>query len=156
MTDAENKRLNGLIPEARAAFIQLSDMCRARGLLLFLGQTLRSMPEQQKKLDAGLTTQAVTWHFIGRGLDVYVIDPKTGAPDLAGKRVDLYQIMHEEAAKLRLTGKAFNADGSRRYLTVVKNGAKGKLWDAAHLEWRHGYDTLAEAIKAEGPAFGIG
>jgi hypothetical protein len=30
-----------------------------------------------------------------------------------------------------------------------------KIWDGGHLEWRGPYDTIAEAVEAEGAAYGI-
>lgn len=149
MTDAENTRLNGLIPEARTGYIILADMCKARGLRLFLGSTLRTAQQQQEAKASGHSTQPISWHMIGRACDVY---PVAGIePDMNGKHMDLFRVMHEEAKKIGWHGLAFNDDGSKRYINTLK----GKVWDGGHLEWRAGYATLAEAIKTEGPAFGL-
>lgn len=151
MTEAEQRRLDGLTPMARSGFTLLEEACRAHGLELFLGSCLRTAKQQEEAKASGHSTQPVSWHMIGRACDVYPIDPTTLAPDLAGKRIDLFRLMHEEAKKLGWHGIAFNDDGSKRYIHT----AKGKIWDGGHLEWRQGFATLAEAIAAEGAKFGI-
>lgn len=144
MTDAETARLATLTPETRAAFFPLERSCADAGIVLFVGSCRRTRAQQAEAHASGHSSQPVSWHELGRGMDLYpVVD---GSPDLAGHHVDLFRKMHELAPACGLHGIAFNPDGTPRYI----NTPKGRVWDGGHLEYRAPYVTLAEAVNAEG------
>lgn len=142
----DSVKLLSLDPEMRRRVEVLIARLAARGIKLKLGSATRTEAEHAKAIAEGKTATKVTWHFSGRGLDVYVYDPNTGKPDLAGKRLDLYRIVHQEWARLGGQGLAFlpYPDGPVRYIT----GAKGPIWDGAHLEFHGPYATAAAAWAA--------
>jgi hypothetical protein len=154
LTTSEEGRLQKLQPEAQAMFRALINSLEAdEGIKVHVGQTLRTPAQEKAVIDAGRSAvKTHSWHELGRAVDLYPINPDTGKADLDGVRVDLFLRMHEKAAALGFRGIAFNADGSKRFIT---NNAGKKIWDGGHLEWRGPYDTIAEAVEAEGAAYGI-
>jgi hypothetical protein len=153
LTTTDEQRLSRLEPETQAAARALINALAAAGLSVKVGQTLRTPAEEKAVIDAGRSAvKTHSWHELGRALDLYPIDPDTGAADLKGARVDLFRTMHDVAAGLGFRGTAFNSDGSKRLIT---NSAGRKIWDGGHLEYRGPYATIAEAVAAEGAAFGV-
>lgn len=154
LTSSEETRLAQLQPDARAAALQLIAEMAARGYRVRIGQTLRSPAQEKAVIDAGRSAvKSHSWHELGRALDAYPEDPATGK-DAIGNDADLYlyREMHDAAAAIGFRGIAFNADGSKRFIT---NAQGKKIWDGGHLEWRAPYGTIAEAVAAEGSAYGI-
>jgi hypothetical protein len=154
VTTSEAARMLGLQPEVGAALGTLIAQLAADGLNVYVGQTLRTKAQEQANVDAGKTAAGLkfSWHSIGRAVDLYPVDPDTGKPDLAGKRIDLFRQMHAKAKALGWRGIAFKDDGSKWIIT----NSRGKgIWDGGHIEWRAPYPTIVAAIAAEGPAYGI-
>jgi hypothetical protein len=147
---SEAARIAALRLDTKTRILELRRKLLERGIAVHIGSTARSVSEQASILASGRTTTPGSWHLVGRAADVYPIDPKTGKPDYAGRRVDLYRIMVEEAEKLGLRSLAFNPDGSKRTLV----GKKGPFWDGGHLEYRGPFATVAQAAKAEGLVLG--
>lgn len=154
LTSTDEARLSQLQPDAQAAFRNLLGVLEADGIRVKVGTTLRTAAAEKSAIETGHTssTLKVSWHQLGRAADLYPYDPATGAPDLDGKNTALFWRMHQLAADLGFRGIAFNADGTRRYITNAKGE---KIWDGGHLEWRLPYGTIAEAVAAEGAAFGL-
>lgn len=136
----EATNLSKLEPGARAALEALRRELAAAGLETFIGSTLRDNAEQAEILERGSSSTSRSWHLLGRAVDLYPIDPATKEPDLAGRNTELFRKMHEVAKRHGWRGLAFNADGSKRYITT----SKGKVWDGGHLEFPSGM-TWAEA-----------
>lgn len=154
LTSTDQGRLAQLGPDTQAAARELIAALAAEGMRVKVGQTLRTPAQEKAVIDAGrsaIDPDDHSWHEIGRAVDLYPFGPD-GAPDLDGIYVDNFRRMHEIAAALGWRGIAFNADGSKRFITN-RNGKK--IWDGGHLEWRQPYASKAEAFAAEGPAYGI-
>jgi hypothetical protein len=153
LTSSDESRLAQLQPDAQAAFRQLIAALADQGVAVHVGQTLRTPAQERAVIDAGRSAvKTHSWHELGRAADLYPIDPATGKADLDAERIDLFQQMHATAEGLGFRSIAFNADGSKHLIT---NSAGRKIWDGGHLEWRAPYGTIAEAVAAEGPAYGI-
>lgn len=153
LTSTDEQRLAKLQPDVEARARELIGQLAAQGLQVKVGQTLRTPAQEKAVIDAGKSAvKTHSWHELGRAMDLYPIDPDTGSADLDGVRVDLFRQMHETAAALGWRGIAFNSDGSKRLIT---NSAGKKIWDGGHLEWRAPYGSIAEAVDAEGAAYGI-
>jgi hypothetical protein len=155
VTTTETARMLGLQPEVGAALNTLIAQLVTQGIKVYVGQTLRTAAQEQANVDAGKTAAGLkySWHSIGRAVDLYPIDPATGKADLQARRLDLFQAMHAAAKLLGWRGIAFEADGATRRL--ITNSKGKKIWDGGHLEWRAPYPTIAAAVAAEGPAYGI-
>lgn len=143
----ETERFGQLKPEVQTQLQALIIALRAQGIAVFIGSTLRDSAAQAQAYDAGNSSNKVSWHQLGRAVDLYPIDPATGSPDRNGRNLDLFRAMHETAAQAGWRGLAFNDDGSKRLIT---NKYGKKVWDGAHLEWRDPYASLSEAVSAEG------
>jgi hypothetical protein len=155
LTSNEASRLARLQPEVQDQLTGLMMELGAAGLRVFVGQTLRTAAEEKANVDGGKTSAGLkySWHELGRAVDLYPIDPATGKPDYAGRRVDLFQQMHATAKARGWRGLAFEEDGAtKKYLT---NSKGRKVWDGGHLEWRSPHATIAAAVAAEGPSYGI-
>ena len=137
----EQKKLDGLLPEVRAALGELRTRLRAKGIDTWVGSTLRDDATQAGYVDAGVSATQKSWHLVGRAVDLYPYDPLTGRPDLAGHNTEAFRTMHAEASRVGFRGLAFNTDGSKRYI----NTSKGKVWDGGHLEYPAGL-SYAEAV----------
>ncbi len=136
--------LNGLILELAQA-----------GLRVFVGQTLRTAADEKANVEKGATAAGLkySWHELGRAVDLYPIDPATGKPDYAGRVIEGFQQMHAAAKARGWRGIAFEDDGvTKKYIT---NSKGRKVWDGGHIEWRDPHATIAAAVAAEGPAYGI-
>lgn len=137
----EQRRLDGLLPEVRDALANLRQRLLTKGLRTFVGSTLRDDAQQLAVVESGHSSTSHSWHLVGRAVDLYPYDPLTDQPDLAGHNLELFRMMHAEASVLGFTGLAFNADGSKRYITTNK----GKTWDGGHLQYTGGL-TFADAV----------
>lgn len=153
LTTTEQGRLEQLQPDVQTQLRTLLITLKEQGIDAHVGQTLRTPSEEKAVIDAGKSAvKSHSWHELGRAVDLYPINPDTGAPDLVGARLDLFQRMHDVAASFGWHGIAFNADGSKRFIT---NAQGKKIWDGGHLEWRAPYGSIAEAVANEGSMFGI-
>jgi hypothetical protein len=155
LTTTETDRLNELQDEPKAQLLSLIATLADQGISVHVGQTTRTAAQEKANVDKGATSAGLqySWHELGRAVDLYPINPDTGSPDMAGKRLDLFIAMHAAAKAAGWRGIAFEADGvTRHYLT---NSKGKKVWDGGHLEWRAPYPTLAAAVAAEGPLYGI-
>jgi hypothetical protein len=155
-TTTETARMTGLQPEVAAQLARLIAKLAAGGIDVFVGNTVRTKAQEKANVEAGKTSAGLkySWHSLGRAVDLYPIDPATGKWDRNAKRLDLFQAMHAAAKSLGWRGLAFEADGvTKKYLT---NSKGKKIWDGGHLEWRAPHATIAAAVAAEGPAYGIG
>lgn len=153
LTTSEESRLADLEAGTQAAARALIQALHEDGLEVHVGQTLRTTAQERAQIDAGHSAvKTHSWHELGRALDLYPINPDTGSPDFDGIRIDLFVRMHDAAAAAGFHGLAFNPDGTKRLITTA---AGKKIWDAGHLEWRAPYGTIAQAVAAEGAAFGV-
>lgn len=152
LTSSEETRLSQLEPETQAAARQLIANVAAKGVRLHVGQTLRTTAQEKAVIDAGKSAvKSHSWHEIGRAVDMYP-DDGFGSPDYNPTDLAFYHMMTDEAAALGFRSLAFNDDGSKMLIT---NSKGKKIWDGGHLEYRAPYGTIAEAVAAEGPAYGI-
>lgn len=153
LTTTDESRLSSMQPDAQAAARQLIAALAADGIRVKVGQTFRTPAQEKAVIDAGRSAvKTHSWHELGRAMDLYPFNPDTGKPDLDGERVDVFARMHQIAGEMGWRGIAFNSDGSKRLITNAKGQ---KIWDGGHLEWRSPYGSIAEAVAAEGAAFGI-
>jgi hypothetical protein len=152
---SEESKIAKLEPGTQSALLALMADLNAQGLHVYVGQTLRTKAEEKAVHDAGATGAGLvySWHELGRAVDLYPIDPDTGHPDLHGARVDLFRQMADTAANYGFTSLAFNGDGSRHLLHTATGHT---IWDGGHLEFKGPYTTIAQAVEAEGKAFGLG
>jgi hypothetical protein len=156
ITSTEASRVDKLQPDVAAQLMSLIGTLADQGLKVYVGQTLRTAAQEKANVEKGATSAGLvySWHELGRAVDLYPVNPDTGKPDLAGKRLDLFQQMHAAARAAGWRGIAFEADGlTRHYLT---NSKGKKVWDGGHIEWRSPHPSIAAAVAAEGPAYGIG
>jgi hypothetical protein len=156
LTSTEASRVDQLQPEVQTQLLSLIGTLADQGLKVYVGSTRRTAAQEKANVDKGVTSAGLTysWHELGRAVDLYPVDPDTGKPDLAGKRLDLFIQMHAAAKAAGWRGIAFEADGvTRHYLT---NSKGKKVWDGGHLEWRAPHATIAAAVAAEGSDYGIG
>lgn len=149
LSASEASRRAKLIEEVRLALDELRAELAAEGIETFVGSTLRTTSDQALNVSNGTSATSQSWHLLGRAVDLYPIDPITKQPDLDGRTWDtLFRRMHELAPHHGFRGLAFNADGSRRYLTT----SKGKIWDGGHLEFPGGmtWAVAAERFRSSG------
>jgi len=154
LTTTEQTRVSQLQPDVQSEFSGLLSDWAASGIAVTVGRTLRTSAQEKALIEAGKTAAnlKISWHQLGRAVDVYPIDPTTAVADTDGRNVDLFRRMHAIAASRGWRGIAFNSDGTKRYI----RNSKGKLvWDGGHLEWRAPYGSIAEAVAAEGEAYGL-
>jgi len=154
LTTTEQTRVSQLQPEVQSEFQALLSDWAASGITVTVGQTLRTSAQEKALIEAGKTAASlnISWHQLGRAVDVYPVDPVTGSADRDGRNTDLFRRMHAIAASRGWRGIAFNTDGTKHYI----RNSKGKLvWDGGHLEWRSPYGTIAEAVAAEGGQYGL-
>lgn len=130
---------NDLLPQVRDALAELRRRLKAKGIDTMVGSTKRTPAQQEGVVSDGTSATTRSWHVLGRAVDLYPYGPD-GNPDLDGRHVDRFRIMHTEAKALGFRGLAFNADGTKRYITT----SKGKVWDGGHLEFPEGM-TYAQA-----------
>lgn len=139
MTAVLSRDPNDLLPQVRDRLAELRRRLEAMGIKTLVGSTKRTPAQQESVVAGGTSATTRSWHVLGRAVDLYPYGPD-GKADLDGRYVDRFRTMHAEAAKLGFRGLAFNADGSKRYITT----SKGKVWDGGHLEFPEGM-TYAQA-----------
>jgi 3D (Asp-Asp-Asp) domain-containing protein len=154
LTSTDEQRLAQLEPVTQAQVRRLIDELAARGIQVKVGQTLRDSAQERALIEAGRTAGSlkVSWHQLGRAVDLYPIDPDTGKWDRDGNRVDLFLEMARTAESLGFRQLGFNADDSKRLIT---NANGDEIWDGGHIEWRAPYGSITEAVAAEGERFGL-
>jgi hypothetical protein len=140
----EKSRLDMLQPHVRSRVEELIRRMAEKGIKLYVGSTKRTREKQAKIVSAGRSAAPVSWHLLGRAVDIYPVDPVTGKPDTSGKNINLFKTMMKEAEALGFRQLAFKPDGSKLYIM----GAKGEFWDAGHIEYRDGM-TIAQAAQRE-------
>lgn len=120
----------------------------ARGLKVYVGQTMRSQAEQAAAQVRGTTSihQGRSWHQLGRAADLRKVFDD-GTVDESTHDETFFQALFDEATAVGLRSLAFREDGSR----LLIHTSHGGVWDAGHVEWREPFGTLAEAFAAEGP-----
>lgn len=155
-TSDRASKLSALEPTTREMYQQLEVELGRQGIQLQLGRTVSTVEQEKEYARQGKSSIAsgITWHLIGRALDAYPFDPVTRAPDMKGKRIDLYRAMHRIWARLGGIGLAFDnyPEGPVR---VLQTGDGRKYVDLGHLEYRRPYATLAQAYAAEGKSRGV-
>lgn len=153
-TTTEETRLSQLEPDTQAQVRALIQTLANQGLHVHVGQTLRTQAAEKQAIATGHSAvKTHSWHEIGRAVDLYPINPDTGAPDLDGVRDDLFMQMQQVAVQVGFTQLAYHDDWTRRYLV---NAQGKKIWDGGHMEWHGPYATIADAVAAEGAQYGIG
>jgi len=152
LTTDEAERMAQLEPETQSRLRDLIFALGADGMRVHVGATLRTAAKEKALIKAGRTSGTLvhSWHELGRAVDLYPIDPDTGKPDTAGRRLDLFIAMHAKAKAMGFRGIAFEADGVTRH--YIKNSEGKLVWDGGHLECRGPYATMAQAWAAEGPS----
>lgn len=152
LTTSEQERLDQLDPDTRAQVQQLLyDSQQEDNIRLHVGQTRRTPAQEKAAKAAGKTsgTLTVSWHELGRAVDLYP-DDGNGAPDYhptEGPRLDAFRTFQARAVNMGFRSLAFNDDGSKHLIT---NSKGKKIWDGGHIEWRAPYSSIAEAVGAEG------
>ncbi len=145
LTTSEEHRLSQLEPETQAKARELMGRCHAKGLTLYVGQTLRTSAEEKAAVDSGHSgVKTNSWHESGRAIDFRVIDPDTLSPDLAGRREDLYLEMQREAVAMGFEQYAFDTTTWEKH--YITNASGKKIWDAGHVHWRGGYSSASDAL----------
>lgn len=153
LTTTEESRIAQLQPDVQAELrLLLSDLFAA-GLPVEVGSTLRTSAKEKALIAAGKTSGSlkISWHQLGRAVDLYPLD-ENGTADRNGVHTELFRRMHEIAEARGWHGIAFNADGSKHYLT---NSAGKLVWDGGHLQWESPYGSIVEAVQAEGAEYGL-
>lgn len=148
LTTSEETRLSQLESVTQAKVRELLSRMRDQGVVIWVGQTLRTSAQEAANIEAGKTAGGLihSWHELARAVDLYPTLP-SGSPDYNATNLDNYRAMHEQAVNLGFRSLAFNSDGSKRLLT---NSKGKKIWDGGHIEWRAPYDSIAQAWEAEG------
>ncbi len=154
LTTSDETRLSELQADTQANARLLIQELANQGIAVKVGSTLRTSAAEKAAIAAGRSSAdlKISWHQIGRALDLYPIDPNTGQWDKKGARDDLFQQMHAIARSLGWRGIAYEADGTTRHYIQTVNGP---TWDGGHLEWRAPYGSIAEAVAAEGAEYGL-
>lgn len=142
-TASEEKKLAALQPHIRTRVETIRARLAARGVKTIVGSTRRTDAEQEALVDKGVSSTNNSWHELGRAVDLYPVGAEGGIAKES--EIALYRVLVEEAVKLGATSYAFNADGSKKYLT---NKAGKKYWDAGHIHWTDGL-TFAAAAAAD-------
>lgn len=150
MSRAELARLDLVRKETRPKVDATILAMEARGHDVGVGSTLREIVEQRAALARGTTSsgQLLTWHFLGRAVDFRrrladrSLDPTTGGDET------FWRDLSECATSAGLRSLAYEQGAPVWRKRLI--GAK-RVWDAGHVEDRGGYDTLAEATRAERP-----
>ncbi len=146
-TVVETYRIMGLEPTTKEKYQQLLAYLDGIGIKMFTGSTVRSAAAQAAAVASGHSANSVSWHESGRAIDAYPIDPATGKPDLAGKRLDLFRQYHKAAVGFGFRSLAFTGDpltGPKRTI----QGTKGPIWDGGHIEYRGSFTSPVAALEA--------
>jgi len=153
LSTSEESRLQQLEPTTQEKVRLLLQRLRDEdGIVCYVGQTLRSPAQEKANVDAGKTSAGLkySWHELGRAVDMY--PTVNGKPDYEATDLDQFRTMAEKAEEIGFRSLAFNPDGTKRLIT---NSKGKKIWDGGHIEWRAPYDTIAQAVAAEGATYGI-
>lgn len=147
MTAGEAARLAQLIPECRDRVQRVVAAMGARGLAVYVAQTLRTHAEQAAAQARGTTSehQDRSWHELGRAADLRKRFAD-GSVDQTTHDEAFFRALWEEARAVGLRSLAFHDDGSK----LLIHTTHGDVWDAGHVEYREPFATLAEAFAAEG------
>jgi hypothetical protein len=140
-----------LEPETRALYNQLEGILLAKyGIKLRRGRTRGTQEGEKALATAGKSalTSGISWHLLGRAIDVYPIDPATGQPDMMAKNINLYRALHNEWHALGGMGLAFlpYPNGPIRKLKTPDGRV---FYDLGHLEYHGNYPNLLTAYQAE-------
>ena len=124
--------------------MRLQGALAGRGIQTYIGQTLQSAETAAEMFASGRSATRRSWHRIGRAVDLYIRDPRTGRIDTSAVRQDLYATM---GAVARATGWRWLGLGT---LTNTETGAT--FTDPQHLEWRDGltWDQAAREVGLSG------
>lgn len=159
LTTTEEGRIAKLQPEVQAQLRALLGDLYSAGVPVEVGATLRTSAREKALIAEGKTSASLTvsWHQLGRAVDMYPIDNdgyvvRELRKDRLEVDIALFRRMHEIAKANGWRGIAFNDDGTRHFIT---NSAGKKVWDGGHIEWRSPYDTIAQAVAAEGAQYGL-
>lgn len=165
MTDIEKFRLSLLYPAFRPRVEYILVRMVQRGWPEpYIGSTLRSEAEQLEALKRGTTgrKQKRSWHFRftnrqtketgARAVDFRYRLPN-GEPDPTTKQEAFFLALFEEAEAMECRSLAYVRDAKGFPVKLYING--GRLWDAGHVEYRHPFKSLSEAIDKEGPQLDI-
>lgn len=145
----EAQKLAALQPHVRDALGKLRAKLAGMGIKILIGQTRRTLEEEKANFDKGASATMNSWHMLGLAVDVYPYGPD-GKPDLAGKHVDLFRVMQNEAKAFGFSGISFNSDGTQKFITVNKGTPREhKTWDGGHLQYMGGM-TFAQAMTKYG------
>lgn len=144
LSEAERRRLAGLVVPARKALLRLQAALASRGIQTYIGQTGQSAETAAEMFASGRSATRRSWHRVGRAVDLYIIDPRDGRIDTSALREDLYATM---GAIARATGWRWLGLGT---LTNAETGAT--FTDPQHLEWRDGltWDQAAREVGLSG------
>lgn len=154
LTTSEETRVAQLEPTTQAKVRELIARLESEyGIKVHAGQTVRTPAQEKANVEAGKTSASLThsWHEIARAIDMIPLLPD-GSIDWNGSNLENFRTMHRLAEEIGFRSLAFNSDGTKR---LIANSKGKKIWDGGHIEWRDPYDTLAQAIAAEGPSYGI-
>lgn len=144
MTDRERSLLEKLEPSTRAAYMLYRAGLAASGIQARAIVTHRSRADQEAKHAAGRSANKVGWHELDRAVDEQLLNPATGAWDDQALAVPMWRARARIAEQHGFRQLGFNQDGTKRYI----KGPKGPIWDPYHIEYRHPFATLAEALRA--------
>ena len=125
-TSIEERRMRTLEPSTAEFVAGILAWCRQNGIPALLGETHRSMDEQQAKIRAGLSAVPegqAGWHQYGRAFHLIIVDPRTRLLDEAAYRT--------VGAEVRRRGGEWLGD---RELKT----SRGKVVDLAHFEYHPG------------------
>ena len=152
LTSSDESRLSQMQADAQAQTRALIQQLADQGISVHVGQTLRSSAQEKAEVDAGHSsaTLQVSWHQLGRAVDLYPLDDN-GNADYSGTNLDAIRAIANTAEQLGFRQLAFNSDGSKKII----QSSKGPIWDSGHIEWRAPYNSISEAVAAEGADFGL-
>jgi hypothetical protein len=152
LTTSEETRLSNMQADAQAAARSLIQDLANQGITAWVGQTLRSPAQEKAAVDSGHSAvTTVSWHQLGRAVDLYPTYDD-GSADTSGNNMDAIRAIATTAENWGFRQLAFNADGSKR---IIHTATGAPIWDSGHVEFRSPYSTIAEAVAAEGAAFGL-
>lgn len=148
LTPGELARLQRLTAETRERIWRVIDDMAARGFDVYVGSTARTAEEVAKAVAEGRASKGMThdWHMLGRAADLRRRKPDGGVNfDQGPASEPFWRALYEVATAHGLRSLAYRPDGSK----LIIHGARGDIWDSGHVEYRHPFATLAEAVAAE-------
>lgn len=150
MTPGETARLSLLIPECGTRVQQVIAAMGARGLAVYVGQTMRTQAEQDATVARGTSSvhQARSWHQLGRAADLRKRNTD-GSVDETTHDESFFRALYEEAIAVGLRSLAYHVVNGQ-IVKLLIHTTHGDVWDAGHVEYREPYATLDEAFAAEG------